>query len=160
MVLAVSKACLLGSDEELKAETDKCTPDPGGPSKASSSGFPTVATLGQAPPTATLQDLQTIAKLRSVPPSLWHLIQEREDFKPIRKKVVDSIAPLKDLVKAMKERVNGMKVRKAALKEEKGNKFGDLSAPTVLHIFLCLSIAICLLRDQSICDSCVSRTIH
>ena len=149
VVLAVTAAVLTGSEADVDAEKEKFMRDAKSPSKASSSGFPTVSALGATPPTATLQDLKPLADLKTIPNTIWQTVQEREDYKPIRDDLVKALSPVKDLIKSIKERVNSMKTRKAALKEEKGKRFGDLSAPSVLHNFLhmCLSLIVRLLRE-------------
>jgi hypothetical protein len=137
VVLACCKACLQGSEDDLAAEQEKFRVGAGSPSKASSTGgFPTASSLGSAPPTASLQQLKTLKVIKLIPPTLYTEIQEREDYKDIRKSLTDALCPVKDLIKVIKERANAMKTRKSALKDEKGKKFGDLSAPAVLHNFL------------------------
>ena len=133
VVISFANAVLTDTADEdvLKLEKEKFADS----DKASSSatGTATVSRLGSYPPTATCQSLKPISVCRAIPVSLVSRISEREDFKPIRKECVDALAPIKDLIAAVKSRVGAMRIRKTAMKDEKGKRFGDLSAPTVLH---------------------------
>ena len=136
---------MLKLEKEKSADSDKAS--------SSATGTANVSRLGSSPPTATCQSLKPISFCRAIPASLVTRIAEREDFKPIRKECTDTLATIKDLIAAAKQRVGAMRIRKAAMKDEKGKIFGYLSAPAVLHhvfaVVLFVSRLFYFMRDVS-----------
>ena len=90
--------------------------------------------LGTAAPTKTVADLVTLAVIRAHPATVVDKVVEREEYQQVRKDLTDMLAPIKDLVQAVKNQVNRIKTRKDAHHDLHGKKFGDLTAPKVLCV--------------------------
>ena len=59
---------------------------------------------------------------------------EKDDYKAPRAECVAGLAPLKDLMVVHKKRVSALDTRKAAWKNLKEQKYGDIASPTAAQI--------------------------
>ena len=123
--------------DQLKVLKEKFSPS-GKHSRSSGShgGGRTINALGSAAPTATVQDLASLAELRSYHLKVQVQVLSKPDYKPLRAEVVAKLQPLKDLLAAQKKRLAGIDARRQAWKEVKDQQFGQLSPPTVFPIVL------------------------
>ena len=130
VVLNTCTKVLDASEEEL--ESYKKTFSTSSGQSAHSEGTGSVLALGTAMPTKTFLSLVAMASIKSHPATVYERVVEKEDYKEMRKELSDKLSPLKDLISAVKARQAAIKTRKEAHTAEKGKKFGDLSAPSVL----------------------------
>ena len=130
-------AVALGTEEELTALKKTFTAAASGKNSQSSGsqgGGKTIGALGSAPPTATIQDLVTLGTLRKFHKRVAIEVMEKDDYKALRAECVAGLAPLKDLMVVHKKRVSALDTRKAAWKNLKEQKYGDIASPTAAQI--------------------------
>ena len=132
VVLESAEAVFNPNKEVIQVFKKKFAPGANKSSASSSAAAGTIAVLGSSPPTATTQDLQHLAFIKSIPPTIIHRVQARDDYTPMRNEVSALLGPIKDLASACRGRLNGVKQRKEAQQALQEKKYGDIGGPTVL----------------------------
>ena len=91
-------------------------------------------TLKSTPPTGSVQELMTIQKAMELKNDAYD-IEEKKRWPLIRQNVVKKIAPIKDLIKEIKDRVKAIDTRKQSCK--KNEKPGSaLTVPSLAVSYL------------------------
>ena len=85
-------------------------------------------TLKSTPPTGSVQDLITMQQALELKHEAYS-IDEKEDWKKIRKEILEKVCPIKDLMKVLKDRQVAIDKRKTGRKKQSNVS----AAPTVLN---------------------------
>ena len=139
-LLQCMRTVVEGTDEELETLKRTFTAKEKGANSVSSGSHgagSSLGALGSAPPTATIQDLVTLRKLRNFVKRVDVEVHVKDDYKALRSELVNALAPIKDLLASHKRRLAALDSRKTAWKNMKEQKFGDIASPTPALISSC-----------------------
>ena len=134
VVMDTCTKVLTGTADELAVFKKTFTASSGTSEVSAGSTTGSVQVLGAATPTKTFADLVAMVVCRAHPVTVYEQVVEKDDYKKVRKDLTEMLAPIKDLVGAVKAQVQRIKTRRDAHVDLQGSKFGDVSAPKVLDV--------------------------